>query len=335
MSAPLGVVLCNIGGPAAADVKTVRAFLLRFFEDPAILPVKPWLRWFLARRIAAKRAPESAELYRKIGGKSPILEWTDKQARALEARLNARGDGRRHVVAVAMRYSSPTTDDALAKLEAAGCRELVAVPLYPHECGATTGSSLSELDRALAARGGKLRKIGEVRDYADHPAFLAALAERIEEKLRAFPDRGRVRVLFSAHGLPKRIVDAGDPYPKRIAATIDGLRGHLDGPISWSLAYQSRVGREPWLKPDTSEKIAELADLDVKEILVVPISFVSDHVETLYEVGMLFAGQAKAKGVTAFDYTRGLNDSPRFVEALEQLVDRAASPARAAVPAGA
>jgi len=316
--APVGVVLCNIGGPASADVATIRRYLRRFFADPVILPVHPVARWFLSRRIAAKRAPESAKMYAAIGGKSPILEWTERQARGLEERLAARG-ACRFVCAVAMRYSPPSVGEALAKLEAAGCREVVALPLYPQESRATTGSSLAELDRALAGRP-SLRKRGAIRDFADHAGYVGAVAERIEEALAAFPDRGRVRVLFSAHGLPKRFVDDGDPYAKRVAATIDGVRGHLNGPISWSLAYQSRATREPWLGPETAEKIEELALRGVKELLVVPVSFVSDHVETLYEIGVLFEKHAREKGIERFAYTRGLNDSPRFLDALADLV---------------
>jgi protoporphyrin/coproporphyrin ferrochelatase len=333
--ATLGIVLCNIGGPASAEIAVVRRFLRNFFRDPDILPVHPLLRWLLARRIAGKRGPESARMYAAIGGKSPVLEWTDRQARGLEERLNARGDGRRYVVAVAMRYSLPFTEDAVVKLEAAGCREVIALPLYPQECRATSGSSLAELDRVLAGRRSGIRKTGEVRDFAEHPGYLAALAGRIEEGLATFPDRGRVRVLFSAHGLPKRLVDAGDPYPRRIDATIDALRGHLEGPISWSLAYQSKVGKEAWLAPDTPSKIEELALRGVQEVLVVPISFVSDHLETLYEVEILFRDLAKRKGIARFECTRGLNDSPRFLEALEDLVVRAAAPSRAEAPAPA
>ncbi len=334
-TAPLGVVLCNIGGPSSADPKVVRAFLKNFFSDPAILPVNPALRWMLARSISRKRAPISAANYAEIGGRSPILDWTDAQARGLETRLNARGDGRAWRCAVAMRYSPPFTEDAIAALDAAGCNEFVVLPLYPHECCATTGSSFSEVDRVLAERNWDrgtdfLGKAGEVRDFAEDPVYLAAVAERIEEGFARFPVRADVHLLFSAHGLPKSYVDAGDPYARRIDATIAALLPLLAAPPRWSRAYQSRVGREEWLGPDTIEEIRRLARDGVRSMLVVPISFVSDHVETLHEIGIQYASLARECGVARFECTEGLNGSARFLEALEGLVLRAVAAAPAA-----
>jgi ferrochelatase len=234
-----------------------------------------------------------------------------------------------------MRYSPPLTEEALASLDAAGFREIVCLPLYPHECGATTGSSLAEIDRVIAEmnfdRGANhITKIAEVRDFADDEGYLQAMVERIESGLARFPYRENVHILFSAHGLPQRFIDAGDPYQRRILATVSGLLDRLGRPPRHSIAYQSRVGPEKWLQPDSAQEIERLAREGVREMLVVPVSFVSDHIETLHEIGIEYKEKATHAGIRQFECMEGLNGSPRFVEALERLVLRAVDSAQPA-----
>ncbi|MFN0204902.1 MAG: ferrochelatase [Planctomycetota bacterium] len=329
----IGVVLCNIGGPASGELHVVQAFLRRFFSDPAILPVNPVLRWMISKKIARRRGPESAKNYAMIGGRSPILHWTETQRRLLEEKLNSRGGGDRYRCAVAMRYAPPFTEDALALLDREGFRDIVSLPLYPHECCATTGSSLSKIDAVLEEmnfdRGiHYLKKIAEVRDFADDPVYLQSLAEKINNGLAKFKDRDGVHILFSAHGLPKRYIEQGDPYQKRIEASVAGLLHLLGNPKRYSLAYQSRVGPEKWLEPDVEKEIEHLAKSGVREMFVIPISFVSDHIETLHEIGMVYRERAMKLGMQQFEFMEGLNDSLTFISALEGIVMRAVQNAK-------
>jgi len=359
----IGVVLCNIGGPSSAEVHVVQAYLRRFFSDPAILPARipmrptdggaadvrsvsrallwPLVRPMVVRGIARRRAPLSAQNYAQIGGRSPLLDWTDKQARALEKSLNERRDGREYRCAVAMRYAPPLTEQAIDALDRAGFRDLVVVPLYPQESCATTGSSLSEVDRIVEERNWDrslnfLTKLGEVRDFHRHPTYVKALAERIEQGLARFGDASKAIVVFSAHGLPKRYIELGDPYQKQIEGTVEAVLARLSAtppaalrgaPLRWRLGYQSRVGPEKWLEPDSVKVVEELAAAGERELLLVPVAFVSDHIETMHEIGIEMRHLAESKGVRRFEFTEGLNDSPTFIQALQELtadaVDRA------------
>ncbi|MBI3819810.1 MAG: ferrochelatase [Planctomycetes bacterium] len=320
----IGVILCNIGGPSSGNVAVVQAFLRNFFSDPAILPVNPFLRWMISRKIARRRGPESAKNYAMVGGRSPILDWTETQRRLLEERLNARGDGKLYRCAVAMRYSPPFTADALDLLDREGFREIISLPLYPQESGATTGSSLAEIDRLIEKmnfdRGVRfITKIGEVRDFAEHPLYLEAMAERARDGMLEMGGGRDLHILFSAHGLPKRFIEKGDPYQKRILATVAGLVRLLGVADRHTLAYQSRVGPEEWLKPDTSAEIDRLAASGVRRMFVVPVAFVSDHIETLHEISIEYKKRAREKGVLQFECMEGLNGSLTFVRALEQI----------------
>lgn len=325
----IGIILCNIGGPSSANVAVVQAFLRHFFSDPAILPVHPILRWMISRKIARRRGPVSAKNYAMIGGRSPLLDWTETQRKMLEEKLNARNDGNLYRCAVAMRYSPTFTSDALQLLDREGFREIISLPLYPQESGATTGSSLAEIDRVIALlnfdRGiNFLTKIGEVRDYAEHPLYLEAMAERARDGLLKMAggdaaDAENIHILFSAHGLPKRFIEKGDPYQKRIISTVDGLVTLLKAKSRFTLAYQSRVGPEQWLEPDVASEIERLAREGVRSLFVIPVAFVSDHIETLHEIGIEYRALAAEKGITQFAVMEGLNGSVTFIRALESL----------------
>jgi ferrochelatase len=297
----------------------VRPFLTRLFTDREIihLPGGPIGQAFIGRMIAWKRTGEVQENYAKIGGGSPIVRWTTLQGRGIVDRL--RGRGHDVAFAMAMRYWNPTTEEALAELERAGAERLVALTLYPHYSMATTGSSASELSRAMKRRGVKL-PLERIDVWYDHPGYLDALALRAKEALARFAPDSPPTLLVSAHGLPKHFIEAGDPYCEHIRITMEGVLARLPK-VPHVLGYQSRVGPVEWIGPSTDEVIRTLAHDGVKDVLVLPISFVSDHIETLYEIDMLYADQARALGITNFRRVESLNDFPPFLDALAGLVE--------------
>jgi ferrochelatase len=310
----LALVLMNLGGPDSLEA--VEPFLVNLFSDPDIirgfagLPLPK----FIARKIARRRGPEVRENYRLIGGKSPQLELTCKQARALGAAVGL-------PATVAMRYWHPYAHETLAELEAHGVERIIAVTFYPHYSNATTGSSLSDLRVKL--KKSRIELAGVVDRFAEHPGYIAALAETIRDGLAAYPAdrREHVPVLFSAHSLPLVFVQKGDPYPGEIDRTIVKVTAALALPRErWHLSFQSRVGRIKWLEPSTEHKLAELAQAGHKDVLVVPISFVSDHIETLQEIDILYKRVAGELGITGFTRCRALNDSPTYIAALASLV---------------
>lgn len=298
----------------------MRPFLTRLFTDREIikLPGGPLGQAVIGRAIAWKRTREVQENYAKIGGGSPIVRWTTLQGRGLTERLKARG----HDVAfaLAMRYWNPTTDQALDELQAAGVDRLLALTLYPHYSMATTGSSVAELLRVLKRRGVAL-PVERIDVWYDHPGYLDAMAHRARVALQVHFQGKRPTLLVSAHGLPKHFIDAGDPYCEHIRVTMAGILGRLPGDLPHVLGYQSRVGPVEWIGPSTDEVIRNLARDHVRDVLVIPISFVSDHVETLYEVDMLYGDLARSLGITTFKRTESLNDFPPFLDALADLVE--------------
>jgi ferrochelatase len=324
-TARAGVVLTNLGGPDAPEA--IEPFLYELFSDPVILSIRPGiLRRFVARRISARRAPRVAKDYARIGGASPLRARTDEQARALAAALEARAPGR-FATAVAMRYGRPRAAEAVGSLLARGCAGFLHLPLYPQESRATTGSSSAELRRVLAERA-RGAPFAEVRSWHLHPGYVAALSRTVNEglaRLRA-QGGGEPHVLFSAHGLPERFRRAGDPYVGQIEDTYAAVASRLSEPSS--LAYQSRVGPVRWVGPATDETIERLAREGVRALLVVPLGFVSDHFETLFEIDVLYRDLARASGVERFQRAPSLNDRADFVEALADLVLRAAPSAR-------
>jgi len=316
-----GVALLQFGGPATPA--EIRPFLRDLFDDPEILPYPTFLRKPLAWTIAKFRAPHVGVNYAKMGGASPIGMWTEKQADALR---RATPDV---AVEVAMRAGRPSTADAVAKLLAAGCDEILALPLYPQYSFTTTRSSMTvlvdELKRQAKGRAVSLRTI---RSWPTHAGYVGATVGLVRRALAEFASPPHV--LFNAHGLPKRIVAKGDPYPVEVRATVDACVAALGLPADrWSLSFQSRVGYLEWLRPYTEEEIPRLAKSGVRELLVVPMSFVCDHYETLYEMRQLQADIAKAAGVERYVVAPALNDDPAFLAALVDLAREgfAAAPA--------
>jgi ferrochelatase len=315
MTEKTAVLLLQMGGPDSLDA--VEPFLRNLFADRDIIKIGPsFLQPFIARKIVKKRAPRVRENYRQIGGKSPLRELTDQQAAELEAVL---GEGYRCFVA--MRYWNPFTDEALAAIQGEGITRVIALTLYPHFSRATSGSSFNELARANK----RLRQplsVTFVRSFYDHPLYIRALAEHIERGLAAFPDRKRVQLFFSAHSLPQSFIAEGDPYLDHITTTVRLVMEQFKD-VAHHLAFQSRAGPVKWLEPSTEEKLKELAGQGHAEVLMVPLSFVSDHIETLHEIDIEYREEAHRLGITDFRRMESLNSSPAFISCLAELVRNA------------
>lgn len=320
MQEKIGVVLFNLGGPDSLEA--VEPFLNNLFNDPDIInfPGSFLFRRGLAKLISSTRHSKVQKQYAQIGGKSPIKEFTLGQAKLLEEKLNKTIDAR---VFVAMRYWHPFTAEALDAIAKEGIKKVVLLPLYPQYSKATTLSSNVEWKRQLAKRKDlKDLKTVLVKSYYDFPPYIDAFVERINQGLERFPAEQRkdVHILFSAHGTPMKLVREGDPYSEHIKKTVELVveRGNFKQPHS--LCYQSKVGPQKWLTPSTPDTIKELAATGEKNMLAVPIAFASDHLETLFEVGIEFKHLAKEAGVEQFEVTEGLNYSEKFIDALAQLV---------------
>lgn len=314
----IGVVLFQLGGPDRLEA--VQPFLYNLFCDPEIINFmgagiarKP-----LAKLIASRRADVVREHYAAIGGGSPIVELTNRQASALASALQPDLDAR---VVVAMRYWHPLTQEAIAALRGQSLEQLILLPLYPHYSFATTGSSLKEWQRLYRADGLPVRVIN---NFHDHPLYIAALVERINESLCALDNADGVHFVFSAHGLPLSLVEKGDPYPAQIEETVKLVLAAGGWPNAHTRCYQSRVGRQKWLEPSLTNTIDKLAATGIRRILVIPISFVTEHIETLHEINIEARERAHERGITEFHMMASLNDSPTFIHALADLVTTAA-----------
>ena len=324
LGAPVAVILLNMGGPDSLD--GVEPFLFNLFRDHDLIPLPLgflWQRRF-AKMVSRARAKVVREYYRLIGGRSPIGEITRGQAQALESRLNSRQPNRYRCF-VAMRYSAPFTDEAIRQAAAVGARTVIGLSLYPHYTTATTGSSLWELRKQLAGKPPAAGAVDylEIAEWPDDPAYLDALAAQVRAGLDDFPEavRGGVELLFSAHGLPETFLKKGDPYVKHLELTIAGVLQRLGGQPPWRLSFQSRAGKARWLVPSTEDVIKLLAKTGRKQVLCIPLAFVSDHIETLYEIDLLFGDEAKQLGLD-FRRAPSLNTAPLFIEALAGLVER-------------
>ncbi len=316
----IAVVLFQLGGPDSPDA--VEPFLYNLFCDPDIIPLGPLggvLRKPLARWIARRRVKVVAEHYAAIGGQSPIRRLTERQAAKLEAAL------RPHVepcVVIAMRYWHPFTAEAVRQLDGAPLDALVLLPLYPHYSLATTGSSLKEWGRHYRPAQPPL-PLHVIEQYYNHPAYVEALVEKIQVSLAHFDCPEEVHLVFSAHGLPLALIERGDPYQRQVQATVRLVLERGGWPSPHALCYQSKVGRQKWLKPSLAETIETLARAGTKRMLVIPITFVTEHIETLHEINMEAREQSERLGVEQFEMMPAVGDSPRFIAALADLVLRA------------
>jgi ferrochelatase len=316
----LAIVLFNLGGPDAPA--SVRPFLVNLFTDPAILRVPGFVRFFLARFIAFRRTPIAAANYAILGGSSPLLELTGRQARALESAL-PEYDAK---CFIAMRYWHPFSDEAARAVRAWAPDEVLLLPLYPQYSTTTTGSSLTAWRDAAARAGLVAPTVTLCCWHADsgYVTATAAIARAAYDRARESLDPAiRLRVLFSAHGLPESIVKAGDPYQYQVERTVAGVLSAWGPPApDWAICYQSRVTPQTWIGPSTEAEI-ERAAHDKTAILVVAIAFVSDHSETLVELDVEYREVAERLGVPAYFRAPVQNDDPGFIAALADIVRRA------------
>ncbi|MBJ7898896.1 MAG: ferrochelatase [Cyanobacteria bacterium RI_101] len=315
----VGVLLLNLGGPE--KLEDVRPFLFNLFSDPEIIRLpSPLLQKPLAWLISTLRSKKSQANYQQIGGGSPLLQITEAQGAALEAELVSRGENAK--IYIGMRYWHPFTEEAVAEIKNDRPQRLVVLPLYPHFSISTSGSSFRVLED-LWRRDPVLRQIDYtiIPSWYDHPGYIQAMADLIEAELAKFPEPDRAHIFFSAHGVPQSYVDeAGDPYQSEIETCTRLIMGALNRPNPHTLAYQSRVGPVEWLKPYTEDALMELGNQGVQDLLVVPISFVSEHIETLQEIDIEYREIAEEAGIHNFQRVPALNTYPGFVSALADLV---------------
>jgi ferrochelatase len=310
----IGVVLFQLGGPDTLEA--IEPFLFNLFCDPDIIdfPFARIGRKPLAKLISSTRARKVQHHYATIGGGSPIRRFTEQQARALQLKLTESGLDAHCFVA--MRYWHPFTAQAIEQLRDARCDEVVLLPLYPHYSSTTTGSSLNEWRRLFQDD----ITVHCIETFYRHELYLQALVEKIDEALARFSNPDRPEIVFSAHSVPVSVIQKGDPYQRQIEDTVELLMqrgGWING---YRLCYQSKVGASKWLQPSLHTALRELATEKAREICIVPISFVSDHVETLGEIDHEARAEAAKLGIKRFEMTSGLNDSPAFIAALADLV---------------
>ena len=316
----LAIILFNLGGPDSPEA--VEPFLRNLFSDPAIIRL-PWLlrkplAWFIARR----RGPVAQKIYAHLGGRSPILEETQKQARALEAALSE--PGLQAHAFVAMRCWNPFSDGAALAVKNFNPDRIVALPLYPQYSTTTSASSLKDWDRA-ARKAGLTQSTGRICCYPDEPGFIAAMAANIRAVMANAPPGISYRLLLSAHGLPKNVIADGDPYQWQVertaAALVDAL-GINPPLVDWRICYQSRVGPRRWLEPSTDAEITR-AGREGLGVIIAPIAFVSEHSETLVELDIEYEKLARSAGVPDYRRAATVGADPLFIAGLAGLVRRA------------
>jgi ferrochelatase len=315
---PTGIVLLNMGGPA--NLGEVGPFLLRLFEDREIirLPLHGWLGPLIARA----RTRKVQANYQAIGGGSPILHWTRVQAEGMARCLDELAPQTApHKAYIAFRYAPPFSEAALRQMQADGVKRVIAFSQYPQYSCATTGSSLNELWRAAQALGLEQAFRWSVIDrWPAHPGFIEAMARSVRRGLELFPpgERDSVLLLFSAHSLPLEVVERGDPYPQEIGASVQAVMERLNFSHEYLLCYQSAVGPVRWLGPSTEKMIRQLGARR-RSVLVVPIAFTCDHIETLSEIDREYGELAHRAGIPRFHRAPALNDDPGFQRALAEI----------------
>ncbi len=321
----IGVVLLNLGGPDS--LRAVRPFLFNLFSDREIITLGPaLLQKPIAWMISTLRSRHAQDMYSKIGGKSPILDITTAQAVALEKVLNNQNGPSTlpssFKVYVAMRYWHPFSEETLNKIAQDGIKKLIVLTLYPHYSKATTGSSIEEFKRKVKGKG---MSIEYIEKWHDFPLYIESLAELIAKGVFDF-GKNNFDLLYSAHSLPQSFLDEGDPYLRHIEYTISKVNERLAaGPyhmpgLKTHLSFQSKTGPVKWIEPSTEDTIIKLADEGCKNLFVVPISFVSDHIETLYEIDILYKDLAEKHGIT-LKRCESLNTYGNFINTLRELIN--------------
>ena len=314
----IAIVLMNLGGPDSPEA--VKPFLFNLFFDPRIIRVPTPVRWLIAKIISHRRAPIAREIYAHMGGKSPLLPETEDQAKALEVAFASPGSetGLDVRAFIAMRYWHPFTRETVEAVKAYDPDEVLLLPLYP-QFSTTTSQSSIEIWEKEARNSALDVSTRLICCYPTLPGFVKAHADLIRKKMaEADVDITTARVLFSAHGLPRKIIEGGDPYQVQVEATTKAIVDQLDIPgLDWRVTYQSRVGPLEWIGPDTEEEIASAAR-DGKTILVVPVAFVSEHSETLVELDIEYREIAEKEGAAAYVRVPALGSHPDFIAALRE-----------------
>lgn len=318
----IGVLLFNLGGPETLE--DVRPFLFNLFADPDIIRL-PWraLQKPLAWLISTQRHRKSRGYYEQIGGGSPLRRITDEQARALEEALASRNIHARAYVG--MRYWNPSIEEALDQIRRDQIDHLVVLPLYPQFSVSTTGSSLNRMHAIVEETGHRLPPTSVVCSYEADANYIDAMAAAALEELAHFPDQdpSQTHILFSAHSVPVRYIDEGDPYLDQTKRTVELVMERVGAHRPHTLSFQSKVGPVKWLTPATNETIPKLAREGVSQLMLIPVSFVSEHSETLYEMDILYRDVAAGAGIARYRRVPTMNCRPDFVEALATLVERA------------
>lgn len=326
MSRKLAVVLFNLGGPDGP--RAVRPFLFNLFRDPAIIGLPAIARYPIAALISTTREKTAKANYAIMGGGSPLLPETEKQARALEAELARALPGVEAKCFIAMRYWNPLTGETAKQVSAFAPDEIVLLPLYPQFSATTTGSSLKVWRETYSGPGRQTT----VCCYPTEAGLIEAHARLIRETWEKAGSPANVRLLFSAHGLPEKVILSGDPYQKQIEATAAAVAARLRADLDWTVCYQSRVGPMKWIGPSTDEEIRR-AGADGKGVIVTPIAFVSEHVETLVELDHEYAELAKTVGVADYIRVPALGAAPEFIAGLVGTVTKAIDVGGSILPA--
>jgi ferrochelatase len=317
----VGVLLFNLGGPET--LRDVKPFLYRLFSDPEIIHVK-WspLRKTIAWLIATLRRKTSEGYYSQIGGGSPLRRLTEEQAGALAKELRRRG--RDVETFVGMCTWHPFLREALEKIEGTSVDRVVVLPLFPHYSVTTTGSGFSALKQLIEKRPALQKlNIKWIESWPDHPTYIASFVDSIQRELAKFGNRDGVHLLFSAHSIPESYVRNGDPYLDHTKKSVERIMDGLGRRNPYQLSFQSKIGPVKWLEPFTNDVIVQLGKQGINDVLVVPISFVSEHIETLYELDILYKKVAAEAGVANFRRVPALNSDPIFIRALADLVETA------------
>jgi ferrochelatase len=316
VSKKLAVVLFNLGGPDGPAA--VRPFLFNLFRDPAIIGAPAIIRYPLAALISTTREKMAKANYAIMGGGSPLLPETKKQAEALEVELAKSLPGVEAKCFIAMRYWHPFTAETAKAVAAFAPDEIVLLPLYPQYSDTTTASSLNTWRKVYKGPGRQTT----VCCYPDEAGLVEAHARLIRDTWERSSSPSNVRLLFSAHGLPEKVILAGDPYQKQVEATAAAIVANLPAGLDWTVCYQSRVGPLKWIGPSTDEEIRR-AGADGKGVIVLPIAFVSEHVETLVELDHEYAELAKEAGVAPYIRVPALGVAPEFITGMAAMVGRA------------
>lgn len=313
----IAVVLFNLGGPDSSDA--VQPFLFNLFNDKAIIGAPQPIRWLIAKLISTRRAPVAQEIYAELGGKSPLLENTQAQADALEQVLSQKYPDDSVKCFMAMRYWHPMAPETAAAVQSWGADEVMLVPLYPQFSTTTTGSSFQDWEKA-ATKSGISAVTSGICCYPANKGFIASVTARLRREIAAIESEGPFRVLFSAHGLPKKIVESGDPYQwavEQSASAVVAELGMTD--LDWRVSYQSRVGPLEWIKPYTEDEI-RLAGEEKRGLIIVPIAFVSEHSETLVELDIEYRELADEAGVLFYRRVGTVADDSGFIDGLADIV---------------